>query len=152
MIDHVWSILCDKVVIDQETNNLSLDVIDQINIPAAEFPEGGRRLVPIRLSVVSFWYRRQLDHPARVNTRIRYVDPDQKEIGTIKLDVDLTNAHRARSIARMGGVPITRAGFYRFIVEVESETKEWKEVASVPLEVQSISERQAEAPRAGNGA
>jgi len=132
MIDHVWSVLCLKSIIDNESNNISLvDVIEKLEITGPS----GEGLAPIQMEVVTLWTRHDLSQPSRAGARLRLVGPDNNQIDEpISYDVDLTTFFRTRHRVRMGGLPIRGSGLYRFLVELE-ENGNWREVAKVPLEV-----------------
>jgi hypothetical protein len=61
MIDHVWTILCSRAVIDRDTNNMSLlEVIEQLTLGDASPPVEGEGLAPIQLELVTLWTRREM--------------------------------------------------------------------------------------------
>ncbi len=61
MIRHAWSILCEKVVTDKDSNNLTLSVLEQIEFRYSsedDIPDDKLRIVvPISGSIVSLWYK-----------------------------------------------------------------------------------------------
>ena len=134
MIEHAWTVLCDKVLVDEETQNISLDVIDQLTALVAPIPAGGAVLIPNRLQIVSLWYRRDPAIASRQRARVRMIDPDDRQLGEVPVDLDLTSTERLRTRGMLSGVPVTKSGWYHFIVEVE-EQGAWKVVANVPLQV-----------------
>jgi hypothetical protein len=138
MIGHAWSVVCEKTIIDQASNNISLDVMEQILIQGPPLPEETPGiLVPAPLSIASLWYREESDKPCRGRAQIKIISPGGDEVASVELDVDLTKAKRSRTICKMNGLPVKKgeSGFYRFILELNREG-EWHEVANVPLEVE----------------
>ena len=88
MIDHVWSILCTKAVIDKDTNLLTLvDTIEEFTIeaagvlkttpegveviPSAEVPAEQLPTIPVTFEIVSLWVRRNPDEPERATAKIK---------------------------------------------------------------------------------
>jgi len=137
MIGHAWTVICEKAIIDQASNNISLDVMEQIMIQGPPIPEDQERIfVPAPLTVASLWYRENPDKPCRGRARIKTISPGGEELGVFEIDIDLTKAKRTRTICKMNGLPINKGenGSYSFILELEQEDK-WHEVANVPLEV-----------------
>ena len=57
-IEHVWSVLCEKSVIDSETNNLSLtNILEEIQISLKEkgIIDSSEKTVPINFELVTMW-------------------------------------------------------------------------------------------------
>ena len=76
MIDHVWTILCSRAVIDRDTNNMSLlEVIEQLTLGDASPPVEGEGLAPIQLELVTLWTRRRDDESESGRARIRFYRP-----------------------------------------------------------------------------
>jgi hypothetical protein len=135
VVRHAWSVLCDRTFIDQDTNNISVDAIEQLNFPVPNIPAGARGvLLPYAVELVSLWYRLPDEKPMKQRARLRFEDPSHQAIGTIEMQVDLTSHTRYRTRARMPVVPVTGPGHYWFVVEQERGSG-WREVARVPLEV-----------------
>lgn len=131
MIRHIWTVLCDKTIVDRDTNNVSLDVLEQLNLaPIAE----ANVIVPVPIVIASLWSRAELESPERARARIRIVDPLQRVIGEVTIDIDLTVNIRARTFCRFGGLLVSGPGVYEFVAEIENGS-EWTEAARVPLQV-----------------
>jgi hypothetical protein len=138
VVRHAWSVLCDRAFIDRDTNNVSVDAIEQLNFPLPEIPKGARGLLlPYPVELVSLWYRLPTDKPAKQRARLRLEDPQHQGVGLSEMEVDLTTATRHRTRVRMPLVPVTGPGVYYFVVEQERGDG-WKEVARVPLEVANV--------------
>jgi hypothetical protein len=69
MIQHVWSVLCARAVIDSESNTISLfDVVEQIvaiGPGIAAIGPGAEGVAPVSLELVTLWSRDSLDEAAR---------------------------------------------------------------------------------------
>ena len=147
MIEHAWSVICDKTIIDQDTNNISLDVIEQINFIKVPIPEGMKGIIiPAPLIIVSLWYRIKSDSPCRGRSRVKILSPSDEQVGVVEIDIDLTQHQRCRTRCRINGLPVPngQSGIFHFIVDLFRD-ENWAEVAKIPLEVQ-LSEEQSAKP------
>ncbi len=140
MVNHVWSVLCQKSILDRDSNNISLiDVLEQLGIPSSTIPsaEGGRMVLPLNVELVTLWERADYEHPVRGRARITLHDPTGTPIGPPnEYDVDLTAHTRTRARTHLSGLPFVGAGRYLFSIEVQSEGETaWRSAASVPLQV-----------------
>lgn len=132
MIAHVWTVLCRKMSIDRETNNVSLfDVLEQIQIyewtgqPAAV-------VGPFELA--SLWYRP--DVPSRGEARVTLRSPSGHLLHEATQEIDLREYRRVRVRYLIPGISLEGSGIYNFIVEGRQQNSEnWFPAASIPLEV-----------------
>ncbi|MFB6212469.1 MAG: hypothetical protein ABEI53_01470, partial [Candidatus Magasanikbacteria bacterium] len=63
-MNHIWSVLCNKTLVDQDTNNISLiDVVEKIDLAGPleeieEVTEGNKKAeIGVDFQLVSFWFR-----------------------------------------------------------------------------------------------
>jgi hypothetical protein len=137
MINHAWTIICQKSVIDQDTNNMSLDVLEQLTFQLPILPDEDQGyIIPFNLEVISLWYRNQADPGEKKQGYLTFVAPNGAELMKANIDIDLTTHHRTRSRIRLTSLPIPKdtSGYFQFIIEVESKKQKTK-VARVPLEI-----------------
>jgi len=139
MIQHVWSVLCARAVIDSESNNISLfDVVEQIvaiGPGIAAIAPGAEGVAPVSLELVTLWSRDSLDEATRGRARLRIVGPDGMQIGNpFEYEVDLTNFVRIRNRFRMAAFPIRGPGKYSVVIETEQDGS-WRQVAQVPVQL-----------------
>lgn len=139
MIAHAWTVVCEKSIIDRDTNNLSLDVLEGIQYIDIPHEAGTGLMLPMRISIVSLWYRTVPDQPARSQARITYLAPDRSPIGYLLMPLDLSVNERLRSNAVLPELPTKTPGWHFFRVEL-LENDQWLEVALVPLEIKSLPE------------
>jgi len=135
MIEHAWTVLCKKAIVDPQTGNITLvETVEQINATGAapDFPA----LAPMEMELVSLWYRTDIEVAVRGQGRIALIGPDGHVVGDPQtLQLDLTTFVRARTIAKLPGLPVTGAGVYRFQVELSVDgQEEWRIVARVPVQ------------------
>lgn len=137
MIKHAWTVICQKSIIDVDTNNIFLDVLEQLNVTAPPVPSTAKGIVfPIRTEIVSLWYRTHDEEPTKADGRVRVEASNGENVVSTKLSIDLTKTSRARTRARLAGLPLPKGstGYYYAIVELQIKD-EWIEVSRVPLEV-----------------
>lgn len=132
MIDHVWTILGSRAVIDKRTNNVSIqNVVEQLTVFGMPDPESR---IAIELELVSFWIRSDPNTPAQGRMRLVVVSPSGKCAEPLETELDLTAHERLRVPIRFESFPCDEAGRYYFRVELlEKGDQEWRDVAAVPL-------------------
>ena len=136
----IWAILCERVAIDRETNNLSLfNVIEEVTVPAQPplslseaIPKG---VIPATFELVVLWVRSDLDVPERGLGRIRILIPDVSEEITQEYEVDLSQFLRLRARLRLPGIPAGGGGIYSFIIEGKPPGEDWTMMFDLPLRV-----------------
>lgn len=139
MINHIWTVLCSKSVLDQESNNLSLiELYDQVNVlneVVANATDDNPILLPASFELVNLWVRADRNYPERGQGKIKLLSPSGRQLGTaLEFVIDLTTHERTRMRSRITGLPISSAGLYTFAVEYKDETRlDWIEAARVPL-------------------
>ncbi|MEW5830526.1 MAG: hypothetical protein AB1846_16675 [Chloroflexota bacterium] len=133
MLEHIWSVLCTRSVIDTETNNVSIqDVIEQITI-AAEPIENG--FLPFQLELITLWGRKESDTPSKGMERVIFMTPSGNAEVVSESEIDLSSVERHRHRVRLPGIPVSEAGKYYFKVEIKNGNNEWKQVSAVPLKI-----------------
>lgn len=134
MIDHVWTVVCSRAVIDRDSNNVSLqNVIEQFTITEEPRPEA---VIPIRMDVVTLWARADLDVPDRGRMRLTLRSPSGVEVRQAELEIDLTEFKRHRARARFERMPASEPGRHVFQVELQNDEEgQWLQVAAIPVEV-----------------
>ena len=57
MVEHAWSVLCDRAIIDQQTNNIVLNVIEHVKFTHEAEETGKPLLMRLNGELVSLWYK-----------------------------------------------------------------------------------------------
>jgi hypothetical protein len=133
MIDHIWTVVCSRAVIDNQSNNFSLqNVIEQLSVQDRPGPE--KRLY-IRLNVASFWVRTDPAVPATGFFRLRLQLPSGETVDMAdELEIDLAEHERFRTRVALLGLPLREPGRHHFVVDLRSDGEtEWRRVSAVPL-------------------
>jgi hypothetical protein len=134
-MQHVWTVVCTRTVIDQQTNNISLfEVLEQIQLSGPPLPSSGV-VLPTNFEVVSFWTRSADADPERGRARLRFASPTGQVINESEYEIDLSTFVRTRTIAKMSGFPISAPGRYYFQVDLRNEAGAWEAQARVPVTI-----------------
>ena len=133
MIAHAWTTLCDRVVIDRDSDNLSLDTIEAIYVNKGD--DGQPALVPCQLEVVSLWYRRDPSQGALQRAHICVLSPELETLAHRSIDVDLRAVQRLRTRSLIEGLLVRRTGTYYVAVDL-LDGNPAREVARIPLQVE----------------
>ncbi len=141
MIDHYWTVLCSKSVIDKDANTISLfDVLEQITVYGDPPPGGKTGGIPMEHSIVSLWGRTDEDRPAKGTVRylIEYHGGgDDRKTDPHEVSVDLSEYTRSRTRALMNVLPLMGAGKHWVRVFLKQENQDdWDLVASIPFHVE----------------
>lgn len=140
MLRHVWSVICSKSVIDNDSNNISLfDVIEEVRIELRKevTPDiTSHGAISFNFEWVTLWARAEFGKPTKGQVRDCVLDPSGKVIGEREYEVDLSKHERFR-IRRMLQNPLFQvSGQYQFCTQVKGEKQGiWNDVSSVPLTV-----------------
>ncbi len=148
---HIWTVLCQKSIIDQESNNISMiDVVEQLSVMTEKTGEKPSQtsddlalgatpaVIPFRLEVVTLWTRDSIDLAESQLSRMKIVSPSGKELFSAERSVDLTKHVRSRGRQISIGFPFlaSEEGVYCFIIEKwDAQKEDFVEVSNVPLQV-----------------
>lgn len=145
MAEHIWTVFCDKAIVDQISGNVSLiEVIESVAITPESVVLDGTAQHPsiggVRKTVlISLWTRSNPDVPEKVPGRWSIRVPGGKRLEVTSGDIDLTNSMRVRTMTHVEGLPFAGPGRYIWVLDVEKETtsgrKRWVNVAKVPFEL-----------------
>ena len=136
MINHVWTVVCSKSVVDKETNNVSLlEVIEQLTFEGPEEPKQVTNL-PFLGEIVSLWSRAQKDENPLGTGKIVIEDNAGAGIGEVEFQIDLREFQRARTILKFNAMPFKASGTQVFHIQYKfGGADEWKTAAKVPVEM-----------------
>lgn len=142
MIEHIWTILCSRVITSRETNNVSLIEVTeelQLDLGTEGDKEGTDQSVvslPVKLVLVSLWSRMEDDKPVAGTAKDIMLTPSGKTLGEHEFKIDLSDHARMRTMRSLVNlpIPVKESGKYRFRTELlDEETNTWKAVSNIPL-------------------
>jgi len=134
MIDHIWTVLCTRAVIDKDSNNVSLhNVIEQLTIQEEVEP---RTMVACPMEAVTLWERADPEVSGKARARVRVSAPSGVSLGDVEYVIDLIDYQRFRGRVGFPGILVVEPGRYTVRVDLlEEGDDDWREVAAVPLTV-----------------
>lgn len=137
MIEHVWTVISSGVVVDHDTNNISIfNILEEISVPEDAIKN---EAIGVLVEIVTLWVRSDLSKPEKGTSRIRLLAPNGEVLETAESEVDLATYERLRSRGLFQGLPYQGEGVYRFVLELQEDDKSgWKQVASIPLKVTMV--------------
>lgn len=139
MAKHIWTIVCRKAVVDAANNLSIIDVTEEVGVfpeppitPEPPAPPGAKIMLPIEITIVSYWTRENRHKEETAKQRLQLLGPDGKLIGGGEGLIDLTKVANARVMAQLPGIPYSGFGVYLFEISRPEKT-EWTPVASIPI-------------------
>ena len=135
MIRHVWSIYCRDIIIDQKTNAVSVvNILETLHVSLTD--DLPRATVPFDNVLATLWARREWDAPAKGRMRIKMIAPDGDVLTDEVKEVDLSQDHLQRLIARGKVFIVKMSGVYEWVILREASQGEWIEEARLPIYVE----------------
>ncbi|MDP2161902.1 MAG: hypothetical protein Q8K02_15585 [Flavobacterium sp.] len=138
-IKHIWSIVCRKGLIENDTNVISLmEIFEKVDVNLKEnikFGEDKSVIVPFDFEVVSFWKRQLHANVAKGEAKLNILSPKGKRLGGALVNFEIPALKSsARTIAKINGFPITGSGEYTIEIQ-EKIGDQYITVTQIPLEV-----------------
>ncbi len=132
MIEHISSVLCNRAIIDEHTNTVSIqNVIEQIIFEEEPEPNSGLR---IDCDLISLWGRLNLKKSVTGYSKIEYKSPSDEILLSHEFDIDLKEFERRRNVLKFQGLPIKGIGKYYFCIYWRRYKKDdWILSAKIPL-------------------
>ncbi len=139
MVKHAWSVLCERTIIDKESNNITLSVMEQIKFVHEAKDTGKRLMAPIKGRLVSMWYIEPGDKAKYIEYKIQIKDFQGDTVGEFEGKAEFAGALHARTISVFEALPFPFEGLghYLFVVELKNK-KKWEQVAEVPYLIESV--------------
>lgn len=140
---HVWSVLCRSWAVDDATNNIALDVLEQVAVRVTRVEGSTERVysLPVGAHLVTLWAREDAegaDAEAR-RYRVVFAHPGGGSYVAAEKAIAFGAAQRLRAAIELAALPIDievhGPAVYWFHVDVLEHDDSWRRVASVPLEV-----------------
>lgn len=152
MADHVWTVICNKTLIDPGTNVVSLiDITEKLILSGfdetveqelARAKEGGGKgiIFPVRFQLVSWWTRSDFTKPETDEVRISFDSPDGQRLFEQEIEIELEATTTARRLTvNFDQLPISELGRFWFLVEKlrgKGAVKKWVLATKIPLELE----------------
>jgi hypothetical protein len=142
LIEHIWTVLCSRVITSSETNNVSLiEVTEELKLEGTKRSDKestDQSIIPLSVGLVlaSLWSRMEDDKPIIGTGRDIMLTPSGKALGEHVFKIDLSNHMRMRTMRNLVNlpIPVKESGKYRFRTELlDDESGTWKAVSNIPL-------------------
>ena len=155
-IHHAWTVACRRSLVDGDTGDTALEVLDAIDVPAAVATTTATLAIPQRLDVVSLWWRDDATAPAIDQARLAWHDPRGARLAEARLVVGFASGQRRlRTRHIFETIGVAGVGTHELIVHLGEAGGV---VARIPVEVRAPgrdamapAERGATDPRARPG-
>lgn len=136
---HIWSVACQKTLVDANTNILSLlEVLEKIDINiknASKIKDKNSLTVPIHFEVTSFWRKIETNKAVQGEAKIVIYSPQNAEIANASVKFTISaKAKSSRTIVKINGMRLTGPGEYKIEVQ-EKVGQEHIVVAEIPFDV-----------------
>lgn len=128
---HLWSIICNRLIIDEQTNNATIiDILEEIKIKK-EFLQNKKEL-PFFFNFVSLWFVEDKDECEKeTNVIIEFYDPNNNKLNDFNFSFALPQRKkRIRTNVKFDRFILNGSGTYRIKVKQDNI-----EVAEIPLEI-----------------
>lgn len=142
MMKHIWSLLCRKSVIDQETKNLSVyDILEQLTIDVKIKKDKKEEVVkvniPIEYEVISFWSKEKETAGFKGKIKLEIISPIGEVKKTFEQPLEIPkDKRRLRSRFRIKGFIADLEGIYLFRISHKEKKKDrYIKMSEVPFEV-----------------
>lgn len=135
---HLWSIICKKAIIDNETKNISIiDVLEEITFfNSSGLPKEKEKIaLSCDFEIISYWLRDSLNEKI-VDFTVDIIDPNNRKIGGTENKMNFPEGEktRMRTIIKSKALPFTVEGRYWFKIKLNSK-KGSNVMAEIPVEV-----------------
>jgi hypothetical protein len=145
MIKHVWSVICAKSSIDNETNLISIsEVLENLDLRDKVLGEDLKGVLEIKNEVVSCYFRDGEAKTAEsVTQQIVVISPDGREIANNTTRVEFPiGIIRMRNRVKSDGMPVAGFGIHIYEVRLKNEVDEdFQTVARIPISVNELVEK-----------
>jgi hypothetical protein len=138
-MNHIWSVLCKKSIIDIDTNNITLnEILEEVSfgVPletALKFPANFN----FEYELVSFWTSSIFKGGEKFYTEIELISPDKKVINKFEQEMAFPEGKtKLRTRIKANIITATKEGEYIFKVKAKAKKFEkFKVFAEIPLTI-----------------
>lgn len=145
----IWSILCQELSVDSNTNNISLfKILEEIKFELKleemdkfkndpKFDPTKPIVLPFSSNMVILWKNSSDNQTLAFPVKILFKDPEGKILQEIFNNFQFQNGkERLRSVITINGIPLTNSGEYSYSVLTKTSSgSEFEEVDFIPLKI-----------------
>lgn len=148
MPKHLWSVICEKPILDEHSNTLSLiDVMDEIEVDLDQADivvHNSHKYLVVHFAIVSVWAPNKDDEGTEWKSRVTMVVPDGQAYALPVEKMDFRKSKYFKTISRVNNIPFVGEGEYYFNIEcqaVDADDNTWTVGTQLPLTVSILGEK-----------
>jgi hypothetical protein len=148
-IEHIWSVMSQKSIVDMNTNNLSiLDILERINVvlnSSDKFNDKNPATIPFLFEVISYWRKSDAVGNKEINgeSKICIYSPTKHQLSDFSIKFQIPKDKKFyRTIIKFNAFKITEEGEYRVEILQKVNNGEHIVVANLPVFVELKSIKQ----------
>ena len=132
---------CERVVVDQDTNQISvLSILQDLNVavfPGATIPE--KALAPMFWSSFSLWESEDSDHGVSFDFKTSLESPSGQILTHQEITTSEVTKPAVRVITKFSGFPISEQGSYHVLQSIRKNPDgEWEQVSTFRITVKHV--------------
>ena len=143
---HIWSVLCSKSIVDEQTNLISLfDCMEEIQVHfsgadkknISVLKKDEKKNVPVNLEITSLWFSEEIKEDRKLEIKIGLYNPGNKNIAPILNEFTLPKEYkRLRTRIKINSIPFTISGEYNFDISFkERGQRNYTDATRIPLTI-----------------
>lgn len=136
---HVWSVLCQRSVVDQNTNSISLfDSLEEITVVSKKEDIKSKSIkIDLNYDIVSFIIRDNFNLTEIGKLSIDFINPQKKFVQKFVQKFEMKKGiKRIRVQIKISGMTFVAEGRYIFRISLYSiKDKKYKKAVDLPLDV-----------------
>lgn len=131
---HIWSVVCQHVFQDKDSNNYSLiGTLSTVSFKR-DLPLERPFALPFSYRIVSRWHRADDRDYRKYTVRMRLISPSKDELDSTELIVNMREHVWITTTFGSESFPYTDNGIYEFEISYRQDEK-WTIASHVPLQV-----------------
>ena len=137
---NIWSVICERSVIDKDTNSISLfNSLEELNINYSgeeKLEKTKIKNIPISFEIASLWFDENIEKDRKFEIILEILDPDNKITNKSAQECAMEKGKkRLRTIAKLNGLGITGSGLYKIIIKYKYG-KTIKVASEIPIDIE----------------
>lgn len=140
-IKHIWSVVCEKSIINQDDNNISIiNVLEEINSTITskdQDPLKSQKInLPFDFEVINYWIK-NVNKEVEFEIKTAIFDPTNNELSSVvNKTVFPSDKNKLRSRLKIHGLSVTKNGEYEIKISFKTKSdKDFKLIAELPFQV-----------------
>jgi hypothetical protein len=139
---NIWSILCQKVMIDEKTNNLNLlNCLEEIRLnldktKTEEIKKNVVTFIKIDFQLVTYWLLDGTKKAVSSKLKIEVIDPNNKPLNMSENNIEIPAGNlKFRNILSFNSLPFSVSGRYTLKVSQLKGKDTYETVSELPIDI-----------------